>query len=200
MKLPVYSLTFNPEDGGGVDFVALVDSPATQHNWMAFKDRQLFKANEEKRIISGALMVAGMPIYRRDEERGEYYVVFSSDTIAQIRDNFFRLGHTSRVNQMHTDEKAHGVYMVESFIIDSERGIKTPEGFDELPEGSWFGSYKVENDAIWNDFIKTGKFKGFSVEGVFDLVPALEEDEQVLDALADLLSGKEGRNFLRQMV
>jgi len=29
------------------------------------------------------------------------------------------------------------------------------------------GSVKVENDEIWNDYVKTGKVKGFSIEGYF---------------------------------
>jgi hypothetical protein len=29
------------------------------------------------------------------------------------------------------------------------------------------GTIKVNNDKIWNDFIKTGKVKGFSIEGYF---------------------------------
>ena len=37
--------------------------------------------SEEKRIISGAAMLADLPIYRRDEVRGEYYVVFDKQNI-----------------------------------------------------------------------------------------------------------------------
>ena len=29
------------------------------------------------------------------------------------------------------------------------------------------GTIKVENDVIWNEFIKTKKVKGFSIEGYF---------------------------------
>ena len=58
-----------------------------------------------------------------------------------------------------------GVYMFESFIINSQR-MPAPEGFEDLPDGSWFGSYKVDNEAVWNE-IKAGTFKGFSVEGMF---------------------------------
>ena len=51
--------------------------------------------------------------------------------------------------------------------------MPAPKGFEDLPDGSWFGSYKVDNEAVWND-IKAGTFKGFSVEGMF--IPERSED------------------------
>ena len=36
-----------------------------------------------------------------------------------------------------------------------------------VPVGTWMGAVKVNNDQIWNDFVKTGKVKGFSIEGYF---------------------------------
>jgi hypothetical protein len=57
--------------------------------------------------------------------------------------------------------------MYESFITDSERGILAPKGFPKVPEGSWFASYKVDNDDVWAKVLD-GTFKGFSVEGVFN--------------------------------
>ena len=70
------------------------------------------------------------------------------------------------------------IYMISDFIIDTEKGINTPLGFEKMPNGSWFGMFKVSNTEVWNDYIKTGLFKGFSVEGFFEDIPAeLTEDE-----------------------
>jgi capsid protein len=179
MALPLYKLVINEDDTDqtGVMAIALVDSPAIEMNWMAFAKQsismQQFKTeNAEKRIISGALMVAGQKIYRKDESLGEYEVMFDKETISKIVQKYFRQGNTSEVNMMHNESaKANGVYMIESFIIDKERGIQTPKGYDKLPDGSWFGSFKVDNQQIWDEFIKTGTFKGFSVEGFFNNVP-----------------------------
>ena len=38
-------------------------------------------------------------------------------------------------------------------------------------------SVKVEDDTIWNDYVKTGKVKGFSLEGYF--ADKLEEKKQL---------------------
>lgn len=171
-KLPIYKLVIKDNDDSGVDFVALVDSPAIGINWVAFENQEPMKfaiTNEAQHIISGPLMIPDLPIYRRaDDRRPEHYVVFDVATIKQACLKFFRNGFTSNVNLMHEDDaKVGGVYMFESFIIDSDRGINTPAKFS-LPQGTWFASYKVDNQDIWGAFIETGEFKGFSVEGLFD--------------------------------
>ena len=170
-KLPIYKMTINSNDESGVEFVALVDEPAIQIDWFAFADESKFKSiDPTRRIITGALMVADTPIYRRNESIGEFMVVFDKQTIEQIVQKFFKSNKTSSVNEMH-DTKVDGVYMFESFITDKSRGIAAPKGFKNIPDGSWFGSYKVDNLDIWDNFIKTGDFKGFSVEGMFDMQP-----------------------------
>ena len=144
-----------------------------------------FFANKEKRMISGALMIADLPIYRKDES-GEYYVIFDKDQIEKIAQRFFKKGYTHNVNMMHDAERqVNGVYMVESFIIDKTRGIKTPEGYPTLTEGSWFGTFKVDNNEVWNDFIKTGVFKGFSVEGAFAQRKLKDAPVDIIESLAD---------------
>ena len=144
-----------------------------------------FFADKERRLISGALMISDLPIYRMDES-GEYYVVFDKEQIEKIAQRFFKKGFTHNVNMMHDSERqVDGVYMVESFIIDKTRGIKTPEGYPTLTEGSWFGTFKVDNNEVWNDFIRTGVFKGFSVEGAFAHRKLKDAPVNVIESLAD---------------
>jgi hypothetical protein len=69
---------------------------------------------------------------------------------------------------MHDDgEMLTGLTMFESFITDEKRGIRPMKAFADVPDGSWFGSFKVDNDGAWQ-MIKDGKVKGFSIEGVFN--------------------------------
>ena len=141
-------------------------------NWAERKLRQIEKQSfaiqdEEEKIISGPLMLADTPIYRNDQN-GEYYVQFTKDTIKQIAQKFFRKGYHQNVNLMHDSGSiVNGLTMFESWISDEKRGIKPMLGFENVPDGSWFGSFKVENDDVWK-LIKEGKVKGFSVEGVFN--------------------------------
>lgn len=171
-KLPVYTLVLTDElEDSGVNYVALVDEPAIERNWFAFNKEFKFKADLERKIITGCLMIADLPIYRRSEKMGEFYVIFDKAQIEMMVQKFMRLGFQNNVNEQHdSSKKVEGVTMFESFIVDSQRGIKAPTGFENITEGSWFGSYKVDNEDIWNK-VKDGSFMGFSVEGMFDLVP-----------------------------
>ncbi len=198
MDLPIYKLIIDDEAETGVEFVALVDKPAIERNWIAFSENSpqkkfTFKvADEARKIISGPLMVADLPIYRKDESLGEYYAIFDSPTILKIAQRYFKNQFTSNVNLMHDPlMEVQGVFMFESFIIDRSRGIAPPNGFNGLTDGSWFGSYKVDNDEIWNDFIKTGTLKGFSVEGIFKHEPyteaPLSQIEQVIQSISDII-------------
>ena len=171
-KLPIYTLVLKDDtEESGVNYVALVDEPAIERNWFAFKKEFKFAVDQERKIITGCLMVADLPIYRRSEAMGEFYVVFDKAQIEQMVQKFMKMGYQSNVNEMHDPSKTvQGVTMFESFIVDSQRGIKAPNGFEGITEGSWFGSYKVDNAEIWAK-VKDGSFMGFSVEGMFDLVP-----------------------------
>jgi hypothetical protein len=184
-KIPVYRFKCLPDDDSKLEAVALVDTPAIEMNWQAFSNNNYkFSAIKEKRIISGPLMVSDLPIYRRDSS-GEYYGVFQKEDIYNLRNKFFKQSLDKSVNIMHDSaQMVDGVYMIESFLIDSERGIFSPKGYN-LTDGSWFGSYKVDNDDIWNDFIKTGEFKGFSVEGLFNTVKI---EDKPLDLIEQIIS------------
>lgn len=146
-----------------------------------------FQADKEKRIISGPAMVADLPIYRRRKDGSEYYVTFKAETIKSIVEKFFRNQYSTNFNIMHRKNLlAEGVYLIESMIIDKERGIRTPLGFEELSEGSWFISCKVDNDKVWEDFVKTGVFNGFSVEGEFIEKKVSQADKQLNEILGIL--------------
>lgn len=186
-NLPVYKLVIDDLEAG-VNFVSMVDNPATDKMWMAFNEHKKFKffTNEEKRLVSGPLMVAGLPIYRHDD-MGEYYVVFDAETILKIVKRFSKQGNYSNVNLMHdSNRQIKGVYMIESLIIDKQRGISAPEGFGELTDGSWFGTYFVENSQVWND-IKNGIFRGFSVEGIFEHKYLTDTSEDKLQSIHERL-------------
>ncbi len=187
MDLPIYKLIIDENDELGVDYVALVDKPAIEKTWMAFNQgvRYEFVGNPDQRLISGALMVADLPIYRRDQQ-GEYYVVFDADQIKKISHRYHKKGFGANVNMMHDENRVvDNVFMVEDFLIDKTRGNKTPEGYPTLTEGSWFGTFKVDNSEVWNDFVKTGVFKGFSVEGAFAHRKVTDMPQEVIDQVAE---------------
>jgi hypothetical protein len=143
--------------------------------------------NEDKRIISGALMIAEELIYRNND-MGEHYVKFSADTIKAIAIKFAKKQYNQNVNLMHDPkQKVEGVTMFESWLTDSERGILPMKGFENVPDGSWFGSFYVENDEVWKS-VKSGDYKGFSVEGMFEYDKPMSMEENTLKKIEKLLN------------
>lgn len=191
MELPVFELMISEDinDDAEVNFVSLVDRPAIQRNWNAFSDKQSFNiASEEKRIISGAIMLADTPIFRSDATHGDYYVVFSKETIFQIVQRYFKKKYQANVNLNHNQKtKLEDVVMFESFISDKERGIMPMRGFEDAPDGSWFGSMKVDNDYAWQE-VKAGNIKGFSVEGIFEYSKKPRKEEAIMEQIKNILS------------
>ena len=65
------------------------------------------------------------------------------------------------------DRRVADLTLVESWLVaDSDKDKSNKYGYS-LPVGSWFGVYKVNNKSVWDNYIKTGAVKGFSVEGIF---------------------------------
>ena len=191
MELPLYMLEISDDlaDDAEVQFVALVDRPAIQKNWNAFKNEQKFQIiSEDKHIISGCAMLADTPIFRSDVNFGDYYVAFSKDTIVKIVQKYFKKGYQNNVNLMHDPNQIEtGVTMFESFISDKSRGIEPMKGFEDAPDGSWFVSMLVENDAVWKQ-VKEGKINGFSIEGIFNYTPKIPKEQQVMSEIYKILN------------
>ena len=188
-ELPVFSLEIVDDMSSDVevDMVSLVDRPAIDKAFLMFRDKMAFEVqDEEQHIISGPLMLSETPIYRSDSN-GEYYVVFSADTIKQIAQKFFKKGYQANVNLMHDSGKVlEGLTMFESWITDEKRGILPMKGFSDVPDGSWFGSFKVDNAEVWQ-MIKEGQVKGFSVEGVFNYRKTGLKEMQMWEQIVEIL-------------
>ena len=173
IEIPLFRALI-PDEDCGMFRVSLVDDPAVESLFLAFDNHKRVPlyavANEEKRLVRGVIMRADFPIYRISPQYGEYYILFEKDTIRQMAEKYLVEGRQNAVNLMHVDgSDVEGVNLLQIFIKDTANGI-APAGFDNIEEGSLFGEYHVTNDAVWES-IKAGSFKGFSLEGVFDIEP-----------------------------
>jgi len=153
----------------GIDAISIVENPAIEENWVALNEQKEYhfaEVDKEKKIIMGAMLVPDKPIYRRDEKEGEYYIYFSQDTIRKCMEMFFQNGNQSNATFEHQEE-IKGLTMVESWIVEDLEKDKSNLYNLNVPVGTWMGTIKVENQVIWDEFIKTKKVKGFSIEGYF---------------------------------
>ena len=181
--LPVYIAQIDNSEEGILD-ISLVDCPAVKRDFVLFsQDKMNFSIqSEEKRIISGVVMLADTPIYRKSPTAGEYYIVFTRDIIEMMVEKMSFEGKLNNITLNHNGQLVEGVTLVELFIKDSSKGLN-PNYLSDVTEGSLIASYKVENEDIWNQ-IKAGEFRGFSLSGIFSAIPSLD---QPLDDILDLL-------------
>lgn len=176
-KLPIYEAKISDE-WDGIEAIALVDLPAVESNFMAFKKdkpKMMYSVqNEEQHVIFGVLMRAEFPIYRIGASGYEYYIIYHKDTVRQMAQKMLKDGVQNSFNVMHDpDMPIEGIECFQIFLKDTQKGI-SPANFDDIEDGSLFGAFKVTNEAVWQA-IKDGTFKGFSIEGYF----TVEEQEQV---------------------
>ena len=124
----------------------------------------------DQQIIAGPLMIPDKLIERYDEKDGKYYVYFSEETIKKIAYKFMQKKYTDSTNIEHDSNKTFDdVFVVESWIVADPKRDKSLiySGGKEYAKGTWYGMMKVKNNLLWNDYIKSGELKGFSVEGFF---------------------------------
>ena len=174
------------QDDVGVDAISIVESPAIESDFVALKNQEikLAEVDKEKKILMGALLIPNKPIYRNGSE-GEYYIYFSKDTIIKASQMFLQNGKQSNSTLEHA-QALNGLTLVESWIVEDKTKDKTALYGLDVPIGTWMGSVKVNNDDVWNEYVKTNKVKGFSIEGYFaDKMEAPKEniEEQMASQL-----------------
>lgn len=177
MDYPIYQIIIDNEEQGAFA-MSLVSSPATETPFFYFGKQEEMRfevENEEKHLCTGVFMLADTKIYRRSENGEEYYVVFSKDVLRKLAQNFLRNGYNINVDLQHDMNYIDGVYLQELFVKDVERGIN-PKSFENVPDGSLFCTYHIENEEVWNK-VKDGTFKGYSLEGVFDVQQMFNDAE-----------------------
>ena len=168
MEENIYELFIDETlDMAGIDAISIVENPAIEEDFIALKAStvELASVDTEKRILMGAALVPDKKILRRNAE-GEYFIFFSKDTVRRASELFLMNGNQSNSTLEH-EVDVQGLTVVESWIIEDEYNDKSRKYNMTLPVGTWMVSVKVNNDEIWNDYVKTGAVKGFSIEGFF---------------------------------
>tara|TARA_B100000242_G_scaffold291585_1_gene265187 strand:- start:881 stop:2452 length:1572 start_codon:yes stop_codon:yes gene_type:complete len=182
----------------GIEAISVVESPAIEEDFIALKKQEikLAELDKEKRILLGPLLIPNKPIYRKNAEE-EYYIYFSRETVRKASEGFLMKGNQSKSTLEH-QHSIKGLTLVESWIVEDEQYDKSRKYGLDVPVGTWMGAIKVNNDEVWNEYVKTGKVKGFSVEGYFadkakkkkkDSLSEIESEE-ILEAVRKLFSEK----------
>ena len=195
------------DDVSGIEAVSIVENPAIEEDFVALKNHEFkfAEVNKEKRILMGAALIPNKPIYRKNEDN-EYYIYFSRDTVRKASELFFIKGNHNKSTLEH-QMPLEGLVAVESWIVEDLEKDKSRAYDMEVPLGTWMLSMKVLNDEVWENYVKTGRVKGFSIEGYFadklerpnepNKLSAWEQAEEdfLLEELKLILSGEELESF-----
>lgn len=188
MDRPLYLIDVD-DNIDGVSAIALVNNPAMRTQMLAFsedKEVEIMLYDTDKQIIATPIINVDMKVSRFDKKTGEIYdIVFSKLAAEKIaykymadkRQNSWNIEHDKR-------NKTNAITLVESYIVDRSMGKGVPEQHSFVKDGSWYGFAKVNDPEIWAD-IKSGKYKGVSLEGVMYEVPYKED---IIDEIANLLN------------
>ena len=186
----------------GVFAISLVNAPATEETFIAMAKQEKIvkfaKVDEEQRILMGLVLQPDQLIYRVDEDGNEFEMFFSAETIKDFSQNFFQSGFQLNSKLEH-NEPIEGVTFVESWLVENPKVDKSAAFGLEYPKGSWLVSMKVDNDDIWNNYIKTGELKGFSIDGMVELeevnfksnIQMSKSNKNILALLKQIVSGAE---------
>lgn len=185
MKLYELQIEDNTDE---VFAISLVENPAIESDFMYFANEkeliQFANVDTDKRTLIGAILIPDKKILRVEADGTPYEVFFTKDTVAKLAQNYLMKKYTDKATLEH-DKQIKGVHLVESWIKEGQLDKSNQYGLN-LPKGTWVGMFKITDDKIWKDYVKTGKVKGFSIEGLFShkLIKASQEtflDKQISD-------------------
>lgn len=187
------------EELSGVDAVSIVEFPAIESNFVSLNQQlQLAKVDDEKRILMGAALIPNKHIYRRNGN-DEYYIFFSEKTVRKASELFLINSNQNNATLEHQKE-LKDLSVVESWIVEDADMDKSKKYGLNAPVGTWIVSMKVNNDTIWNDFVKTGKVKGFSIEGYFadklEMSLQKEKELELIEQIKTIILNNEKKKLI----
>ena len=194
MKIVELILDENDELNG-IEAISIVEKPAIEEDFVALKDVEevkFAKLDEDKRILLGPVLIPNKPILRRGKE-DNYYIYFSRDTVRRASELYLKKGNQGKSTLEH-QHSINGLTLVESWIVEDQDKDKSNLYGMDVALGTWMGAIKVDNEEIWNEYVKSGKVKGFSIEGYFADKSESPQEKGIKDTLSDI--EEEEREYL----
>lgn len=186
------------KDSKGVFAISLVNQPATTETFIAMSKQEkvikLSKIDSEQRILMGLVLQPNQMIPRIDESGEEFQMYFSAETIKAYSENFFKSGFQLNSKLEH-ETPIEGVTFVESWIVENPKVDKSYNFGMEYPKGSWMATMKVDNEDIWNNYVKTGELQGFSIDAMVEL----EEVKEKVNFKSNINMSKENKSILSKI-
>ena len=198
----IVELILDEDQEIGVEAISVVENPAIEEDFIALKSQEfkLAEVDKERRILMGALLIPNKPIYRKNGE-DEYYIYFSKDTVSKASQMYLMQGNQNNATMEH-QYALSGLSLVESWLVEDKVHDKSVKYGMDLPLGTWVGSVKVNNDEVWDSFVKKGIVKGFSIEGYFadrmerpkeEIKEDLSKEDIQVQQIIDIIKAHDGK-------
>jgi|TARA_R110002050_G_scaffold78221_1_gene166959 hypothetical protein len=190
------------EEVSGIEAISIVSAPAIEEGFIALKNEtqvRLAEVDKEKRLLIGAALIPDKTIYRKTGDE-EFYIYFSKATVAKASQMYLQAGNQGQATLEHASEKLEGMNIVESWLIEDEVHDKSKKYGLNLPLGTWMITMKVDNDEMWNNYVKKNLVSGFSIEGYFidrlkkNETDKYSEDDKLLKEIIDVLEQENHTN------
>ena len=177
--LPRYKISINPEDQKGdeklgMTQIAYTANPAilTKGVYLNKIDQKFIFKDELKLIVAAPALIPNLPIYRSDEELGEYEVIFDEQTIEQLREDFMSNLNTNKAqfNIDHDSNIEAPSFILDSWItVDSDNDPSFTKYGVQVPKGSWFVVSKFRDKEYFINEIVNKERYAYSIEGFLGL-------------------------------
>ena len=190
------------EEVSGIEAISIVSAPAINEGFIALKNEaqvRLAEVDKEKRLLIGAALIPDKTIYRKTGDE-EFYIYFSKATVAKASQMYLQAGNQGQATLEHASEKLEGMNIVESWLIEDEVHDKSRKYGLNLPLGTWMITMKVDNDEMWNEYVKKNLVSGFSIEGYFidrlkkNEADKYSQDDKLLKQIIDVLEQEDQTN------
>jgi hypothetical protein len=207
MKLYELILDNSEDADSGVFALSLVQNPAIEANWVYFSKEgkaqiQFATIDNDKRTIVAPVLIPDLQILRIDSDTGEEYkVYFTKETVEQLAQKYLQNGYQSKATLEHFENIDGDVTVVESWVSKSATKDKSALYFNRsFPVGTWFVTMRVNDEKLWQEYVKTGLVKAISLEGIFDhkLVKA-SKVESIMEKEIDELTEEEATIVLSKI-
>jgi hypothetical protein len=203
MAKKVYKMFIDEEDQeSGVFAISLVENPAIESNWVYLSKHykiELATANTDKQLLIGPVLIPNKEIPRIDQETGEEYSIVFDEAVIEKAAQLFLQRQYNNSSTLEHNAPLEDISFVESWIVADPNADKTNAYGLSYPKGSWVVMAKVNNMDIWDNYVKTGKVAGFSLEGLFghNLVEASSQAHLItLSELNDILDNEYAEEML----
>lgn len=160
--------------GTDVNCFSIVLGAAVETKLSKFSDEVLtpvFFANQEKRIIYSVAMRPNKQIFRKDINGEPGYITFDEEEVEKMQQSYFKSNNQglAKMSLNHSEEEITGVYPIESWIVlNPEQDKSKTLLMEDVQAGDLILGFKIENEDVWQNFVKTGEVDGISLEAFLD--------------------------------